>query len=249
MSSLLLRRGLMLSEEAKDTPEEPDTPQGEEMDAFLVAKFSFEGKTNNDTDRAIVYSSKGIGGVMRVVGTNWGAGDEYTKNGYYDGRFCTRYAGFHAQINIPVPLSRNNMTIIWNGLSYNKAGLTDSSYYALIGSVADQDTNTSPVYIDYQDPVGTFRSMAFGKSVVRYDTDGIKWMTPEYFCGYPLSLTQEVQQDRTISLLCIGTMRPSTSGMSRTSTKQLYIFNKTFTPSEIEGYIRRNIDSSYELPK
>ena len=249
MSSLLLRRGLMLSEEAKDTPVEPDTPQGEEMDAFLVAKFSFEGKTNNDTDRAVVYSSKGLGGALRVIGSSWGQGDEYTINGYSDGYLCTRTAGFYAQIDLPTPLSVNNMTIIWEGASFNISGYGDGVSRCLIGSEADQNSNTSPIYIDYQETKGAFFTSAFGKRYSGYDKVNIKWITPDYYNGLPMSLYDENRKEQTSSRLYIGTLRASLSGAFRTKTKQLYIFNKTFSPSEIEGYIRRNIDSSYELPK
>ena len=225
----------------------PDVFQ--DMKSHIVAAYNFKGRSNDDADRDVILPYLGGGNMVVEFGNYWGAGDEYTRTGYYDEALSCASNCKGAIINLPI-LLQNDFTIIVKRAFYSATGLKNNVYTATIGSTGYDDNTQCPLLIEYQSATGAFETNVMGRTYKNRIDDGfnIAWVTPEYYNNAPLAVTTSTHS-QPFNILNIGRVRSTLGAFAQRWTMyEIHIFDKTYTPEEIEMYIRRAIDSRYVLP-
>lgn len=220
-----------------------------EMEAHLIGKFSFEGRSNDDADRSIVLDQSNGGSIMTLyLDSSWGKGDDYTKTGYYDDALCLAEKNAYVSIQLPQPI-KEEFTIIAHRMWYNLGGFNGSRYSSLIGSSDVRNASSSPIYLEYKgDSISTpiVSRSAFAIYNDRVESP-IAWLTPNMYNNREMGATTEEGEVQTLYL---GRLRANIApnSMPRVVLYSLHIFKKTYSPDEIAAYIRGKILPDYQLP-
>lgn len=213
----------------------------------LIAMYTFEGRSNDDENREIVYPVIGGGYIdLSAFGNAWGTGDKYTTTGFYNNQLCC-YANTYGKIFLPKTISEEFTIIVQRRASnVSPVGTTQ------IGSIGYNDSSSSPILIEYKPTINDAEMISAAQQlqyVPRITGNGFAWLTPTHYNNRPLTATRDVEVQGTNTLL-IGKARPGVGGSSftRFMITSIHIFDKTFTPEEIEKFIQEYILPSYVLP-
>ena len=216
------------------------------MEDYLIGKYNFIGRSNDDPDRGIVQDLSGRGNPMTLSFNNWGKGDAYTTTGYYDDCLCSFPGSNYATIPLTEPMS-DNFTIIIERAFYS-GGL--ANYSALLGSNSSLSSSKSTIFLEYIDAgyEGGGYSCVLGAKVHfgRTNGNGIAWLTPFGYNGYMNDDFVPTETSYATKLI-IGKLRDSVFYYQRFKIKSIHIFNRVFGAQEIEEYIKKNIDANYTL--
>lgn len=221
--------------------------EGTELGAMLKSRigwYTFEGRTNSDTDREVVQDKSGRGLPMSVNFKSWGTGDDYNKFGYYDDCICCPNAIDVAEATIKIPLSHpltDSFTIIVDRYYYNVSGM--QSYAATIGSTAAEASGTSPLLMDYSDSTpNNIRTSYRGKKLYTGRSNSkIIWMTPDTYCGFP-SEESAFKNSYSVNALYLGIVRPNAGAVQRIKIKSVHIFDQSFSAEDVQSYINKYIE-------
>lgn len=211
----------------------------------LIGAYTFEGRSNDDEDRAVILDKSGNGNTLSLVDMNWGNGDSYTLTGFYDDYLCLAPRnGGYGIINYDNALDAKNITIIYSADSYGVEGL--ENYGATIGSEGYNDANTSPIYMQYSE-YGVVYSRCVDFRISKTSKYPIvNWMNYGYFNNQPMQAI--AVKDTQIRSILVGRIRSSIPENQRIKVKCIYIFNTNLDPADIEHFIINNIDPTYTLP-
>lgn len=211
---------------------------GEDIAEFLMARFSFEGRTNQDSDRTTVYETTGKGfATMTIKMASW------TKDyGYQDDILVGNGdANSYGTITLAEPIGDNFTIIIHRDLlPIDEIGGT------LLGS-ASPASGQSTLWMEYKTN-GALQTVCRGGIISSERIDSpVAWMTPNSYNGL-VNENLTTSNSYTTTQLVIGKMRTGVSSAQKFKIHSIHIFNKSFSPSEIEKYIQKYIDGSYSLP-
>lgn len=214
--------------------------KGEDIAEFLIARFSFEGRSNTDSDRATVQDSTGKGlATMRVLMTSW------TQNyGYIDDALAGNgNQNSYAYITLTEALP-DEFTIIIHRDIYPEDELNNAP---LLGSNSTQGSGKSALYMELKSSSGM--ATAYRDVVISADRieSSVAWMTPNSYNGY-VNADMTTSTSYTATQLVIGKLRTGLAVAQKFKIYSIHIFSKSFSPSEIEKYIQKYIDSNYTLP-
>lgn len=212
--------------------------EGEDIAKFLMARFSFEGRTNQDSDRTIAYETTGKGfATMKVQLASW------TKDyGYKDDMFVgDGSSNTYGTITLAEPIGDNFTIIIHRELLP-----IDELSGTLLGS-ASSSSGQSTMWMEYKTN-GALQTACRGGviSPTRIDSS-VAWMTQNSYNGLVKEGMATTNSYLTTQLV-IGKMRTGVAVAQKFKIHSIHIFNQSFSPNEIEKYIQKYIDSSYSLP-
>lgn len=221
-----------------------------EMEQHLIAKFSFEGRSNNDADRDIIVDQSGKGATMTLnFSGSWGAGDEYTLTGYYDDALCVAERGAYATIQLPVAIS-DDYTIICHRGYYGDSGFKSCQYSSLLGSRATDSASVSPIYMEYYDVAAPLLTQSFGRRMNRVESP-VAWLTPTHYNNRELGEKSSTTSDgKVVDTLYIGRIRANVTPVNKPRAKvfSIHIFDQSFSAEDIAAYITARVLPSYQLP-
>ena len=123
-----------------------------------------------------------------------------------------------------------------------------TTYSALIGARALENSNKSTLFGEYRDSGSVYYSL-YREGIIYNGriNSPVFFMTPNSYNGH-IDDNFAPTNTFTFNRLTIGRVRPGAGNTQTTKIKSIYVFNKTFSPKDIEQYIQENIDESYVLP-
>jgi hypothetical protein len=230
------------------------SPVKSEMGAILnscVGWYSFEGRSNTDADRNIVYDKSGKGNDMQLFNMSWGytTGYEIIKEGYFNDRLYFRSTNFsgnsYGKITLQSPLQE--VTVIMK--RYGTYGVNDQVMGNGTASLGSGETIDSNIFSleRYASSNSSITNAVQGLSVVGRESSQIVWMNSTHYCGKKLTGTPT---DKTHDgVIWLNRDRGDVAKLGRGA--QIYcffIFDRSLTPDEILLFINTYVDASYVLP-
>lgn len=204
------------------------------MNDNLIAMYDMSGKSNDDADRNVVADQSGKG---HDISFNTTFDSAY---GYHDGRLVSKDA---YDIVLSETLG-NEFTIIIDREFVENI----TTYSALIGARALEDSNKSTFYGEYRDSGNVYLNTYRGGHIYKGRINSpIFFMTPNCYNGF-VNNNLVTTTNYTTNRLTIGRSRTGAGYPQTTRIRCIYIFNKTFSPNDIERYIQENIMPDYVLP-
>ena len=218
----------------------------------LVGAYSFEGRTNADSDRGIVSDRSGNGNDMILSGLNYGyvmPNYEYVKEGFFDDYLCfaASNAG-QAGANAYGAMSFEpftDATFIISRKVPSASTIMHQAWCTLIGSGADQSHLCFA--IDIKDDNNAYSNRGFYGTYSGIDSGNIIWMNNTHYCGKKMKEAKLRESDGLVFLHKIR--KDATANKGWAQVKCIYIFNRSLTPAEIEAFIHEHIDETYVMPE
>lgn len=202
------------------------------MNDNLIGKYEMRGKSNDDADRKYIRDLSGRGNDIYIGELNFN--DTY---GFHNDRLISNVV---FDINLSEPIG-DEFTIIIDRDIYDSV----ADFSALVGATAIEDSTKCLFYAEYYESK-KFHTWYRGSNLYIGRINGVFFLTPNCYNGYVNEIIPT--ENYTSQLLTIGRVRRTAGKTQTTSIKSIYIFNKTFSPEDIEQYIRENINAEYELP-
>lgn len=204
------------------------------MNDNLIAMYDMSGKSNDDADRNVVADQSGKG---NNISFNIAFDSTY---GYHDGRLVSRDS---YDIYLSETLG-DEFTIIIDRVFAEDI----TNYSALIGARALEDSNKSAFCGEYRDSGNVYLNTYRGGHIYEGRINSpIFFMTPNCYNGF-VNNNLVTTTNYTTNRLTIGRVRTGAGYPQTTRIRCIYIFNKTFSPNDIERYIQENIMPDYVLP-
>lgn len=220
-----------------------------------VGKYWFNGKTNTDADRDVVYDQSGHGNDLRLYNVNFGYIDSnnssWQREGYYDGKLW--FASANSQAGTAPygvikmqPLTSCTIIIKRDAIAnYTDNGMW-ATYGVLLGS--GQTLSQSRYLVEYKDSDGKMTANNNGFLSKRFISDSkVIWMNDTHYCGASLTGTSSEREHD--GLFYLHKLRGDTPvNKCYVRVYCIYIFNRNLTPEEIEQVIHNEIDDTYVMP-
>lgn len=222
-----------------------------------VGWYTFEGRSNSDADRAIVYDQSGKGNNMTLYNMQWTSVSQYeaVKSGYYEDclwMFPSNWEqsmGYQQSYGKITMTPLNEVTIIVNRSLLPPGISLENGFFAwtcLIGSGEFSDANI--FFVETKNDSSIFYNTFRGLRYYGKEQSEVIWMNGSHYCGHIMTGTPNTRVHD--GVIYLNKLRGDYLGKGGwLKLKGLYIFNRQLTPNEIEEFIHEYVDSTYVMPE
>lgn len=217
----------------------------------LVGAYTFINRTNDDANRDIVPDRSGNGNFMTLYNMNYGYENpnyDFIKEGYFNDKlyFRSTYFGGNSYGKIEMAEPLEEVTIIMKRSAVYD--LNTNVMRSGTSAVGSGETQAANIFSLERFNGSAISNEVEGLSVADRDSAEIVWMNATHYCGKKMSGTK---QDKVHDgVIYINRDRGDLTGLGRGAMIDgIFIFNRSLSPTEIEEFIHKYIDSSYTLPE